>query len=173
MAISREKKEILFEQINRLLQDKKPLILIDYKGLNGKEISLFRRTLSEKESSLKIIKTSLFKKALARMGLTLKEDILNRPMALVFDSDQINLAKMVYEFSKSYANLEILGAVFDHQYAPTSEVKAMALLPTQEELRAHLVQTINLPLLRLGRAFSDLPNRLVLALKYKILNSGG
>lgn len=167
----KEKKEVIFSQIQELLKDKKPLILIDYRGLKGNEIALFRKNLKEKMGSLKIIKTSLFKRALKKTDMPVAEDILNRPVAIIYNAEPIGLSKLVYEFSQSHSSLEILGGIFDGRFNDSSEIKELALLPGKEELQSRLIRTLNAPLYKLFLSLSNLPNRLISVLKYKLNQS--
>lgn len=165
MRKTREQKKESLEQLKGLLIEQKPLILVDYRGLKGRDISLLRKDLQAASSKFQVIKTSLFQKALKGTKLSLEEDIVKRPLALVYNSEPIGLSKLVYQFSQSHPELEIVGGILEGRYSSTDQIKELALLPSQEELEARLVQVLNFSLLRLNMVLSNLSNRLILALK--------
>lgn len=165
MRKTREQKEEILEQFKELLKEQKPLILVDYRGLDGREISLLRKDLQASRAQFKVVKTTLFRKALKGTKLSIGQALLKRPIAIVYDSETIPLSKVVYQFSQIHPELEILGGILEGKFSEESQIKEMALLPSIDELEVRLVQTLKFSLLRLDFALSDLSNRLILALK--------
>lgn len=166
MSKTREQKRESLDQLKGLLTEQRPLILVDYRGLKGGEISLLRKDLQKSIGArFKIVKTTLFKKALKETKLSLEEGVLKRPIAIIFDSEPLELSKLIYQFSKIHPQLEILGGILEGEYSDEDQIKELALLPSREELETKLVQTLKFSLLKPQLILSNLSNRLILALK--------
>lgn len=147
MALNKDqKKEILDDLIVRL-SSIKSLVFTDYQGLKVNEIQKLRRQLKEKNIDYKVIKTTLIKKALEKSGLKIDESIYSKPVALAFSSlDEVEPCKIIFDFTKEKEKLEILGAIVDNEFYDANMVKALAKMPGRDELYAKVVGSLNAPL---------------------------
>lgn len=150
MAITREAKEqavaTLTDEFSRL----KLAVLTDYRGLTVTEIQELRNKLREEGITYRVSKNTLVKIA-ASNNEQLKDadlSVFKGPMALAigFD-DEVAPARAVFQYAKSHDALEIVGGITeDGQVLTPAEIKALASLPTREQLLAQVVGTIAAPL---------------------------
>jgi large subunit ribosomal protein L10 len=150
MAITREAKEQAVEQLTGDLGRIKLAVMTDYRGLKVPEIEELRATLRQQGMSYRVAKNTLLRLALngneQYKGLDLKT--LTGPMALAlgFD-DEVTPAKVIFQYAKAHDALEIVGAITgDGKLLTPAEVKALAQLPSREQLIAQVVGTIAAPL---------------------------
>lgn len=153
MLLTREKKEQLVSDMTDRLEVSKTAVLVNFQGLKVKEVQELKKKLREQGIGFQILKNTLLKIALKKKNLTISEDLLNQPLAIVWGAeDEVAPAKLAYEFSKTAENLKILGGIVNLSFADETKIKQLALLPSREELYAKLVGTLNAPMFRLVNA---------------------
>ena len=148
MAKTRERKEADVAKMKQLLATTKLAVLTDYRGLDVPAINELRAKLRDAGITYTVAKNTLVKLALVYSPQKSADtSVLTGPMAIAFGADEVEAAKIVAEFAKEYDALEILGAIAeDGTVLSQAEVKALAALPSREQLTAQLVGTIAAPL---------------------------
>lgn len=137
------------------LENAKAMWVVDYRGLTVKEIQQLRRDIREAGASMKVYKNTIMHIALAEMDGPNMDEILAGPSAFVIaDEDPVASAKAIKTFAASNENLVIKGGMMDGAYVDADQVKAIASLPSREELIAKLLGTINNPLVQTVRVLN-------------------
>lgn len=167
MAKTREQKEQTVAQLTEAFNGSKLAVLTDYRGLDVPAISQLRTNLRESKVSYTVAKNSLVKIALNDSKLTVDEtSVLAGPVGIAFGADEVEAARLVYEFGKTNEALDILGAIDQEGNVLTKEeVLVLAKLPSREQLVAQVVGTIAAPLSGFVRVLNGNLNGLVYALK--------
>lgn len=150
MAITKQQKVETVEKLSRDLEKLKLAVLTDYRGLSTKELEELRDNLRENGISYRVTKNTLVRLAAAGQPKFADADfsIFNGPMAIAvsFD-DEVAPARLIFQYAKQHDALEIVGALTgDGQLLNAAETKALALLPTKEQLLGQLVGTVAAPL---------------------------
>lgn len=150
MAITREAKETAVATLQNQLAELKLVVLTDYRGLTVSEISELRANLRAEGISYQVTKNTLLRLA-AKNTENLKDidpETFTGPMALALSTeDEVAPARVVFQYAKDHQALEIVGAITgDGQVLTPAEVKALATLPTREQLLGQVVGTIAAPL---------------------------
>lgn len=166
MAKTRERKEADVAKMSEMFASSKLAVLTDYRGLDVPAINELRTKLREAGITYTVAKNTLVKLALAQAPQKDADtSILTGPMAIAFGADEVEAAKIVAEFAKNYDALDILGAInSDGTIMSAAEVKALASLPSREQLTAQLVGTIAAPLSGFVRVLNGNLSGLVYAL---------
>jgi len=150
MAIARAEKEQAVSQLKTDFSAFKLAVLTDYRGLTVKELKELRRTLAEEGISYRVSKNTLLRIATAETPALKDLDpaTFTGPMALAIGaSDEVAPARVIFQYAKSHEALEIVGAITpDGQLLTPAEVKALAQMPSRDQLRAQVVGTIAAPL---------------------------
>jgi large subunit ribosomal protein L10 len=150
MAITRQAKEQAVEQLSAELSKLQLAVLTNYRGLSVAEIEELRSLLRAEGISYKVTKNSLMR--IAAKNIPALKDIdpklFTGPIALaVSTGDEVAPARVIFQYAKKHEALEIVGAITgDGQTLTSAEVKALASLPTREQLLAQVVGTIAAPL---------------------------
>ena len=150
MAISREAKETAVAQLSDELGRIKLAVMTDYRGLSVPEIEELRATLRAEGISYRVTKNTLLRLAtqnsVALKGIDPKA--FSGPMALAMGfEDEVAPARVIFQYAKKHDALEIVGGLTsDGQVLTAAQVKALAMLPTREQLIAQVVGTIAAPL---------------------------
>ena len=150
MAISRVAKEQAVDQLTGELGRIKLAVMTDYRGLTVREVEELRGILREQGMTYRVSKNTLLRIA-TKNNPTLKDvdpQTFTGPMALAmgFD-DEVAPARVIFQYAKKHDALEIVGAITgDGTVLDAAQVKALANLPTREQLLAQVVGTIAAPL---------------------------
>ena len=121
-------------------------VITEYKGLSVEEITKLRREIQKNGGDYMVTKNTLAKIAVKGTEYEALTDKMSGPIALAFGfEDPVTPAKAVTKFIKDTKKGEILGAVMDGKLLSVSETKALANLPSKEELFAKMLGSINSP----------------------------
>ena len=148
MAKTREQKEQAVASLTEAFAGSKLSVLTDYRGLDVPAINELRKRLREVGIDYTVAKNSLVKIAINNSDKKPEDtSIFAGPVAIAFGKDEVEAAKIVYEFAKENEALEILGAIDETgKVLSTEEVNALAKLPTRDQLIGQVVGTIAAPL---------------------------
>ncbi len=150
MAVTREAKEAVVTQLSSELSDFKLAVLTDYRGLTVAEIKELRRALAAEGISYRVTKNTLLRLATANNPELKNIDptTFTGPMALAIGAgDEVAPARIIFQYARDHEALEITGGITpDGRVLSAAEIKALALLPSREQLLAQVVGTIAAPL---------------------------
>ncbi len=121
-------------------------VVTEYKGYTVEEITNLRRNLQKEGGDYTVTKNTLAKIAIKGTEFEALADLCKGPVAIAFGfEDQVSPAKVVSKFIKDSKKGEILGAVLEGKLLSVEETKALANLPSKEELYAKMLGSINSP----------------------------
>ncbi|MCL1891291.1 MAG: 50S ribosomal protein L10 [Coriobacteriia bacterium] len=140
--------------------------VVDYRGLTVKQSEEMRRLIRAQDASIKVYKNSFTERALSELELPSLGEVLEGPSAFVFVSgDPVASAKTLKSFAKENEALEIKGGLFNNDVVTATQIKAIADLPSREELIAKLLGTISNPATGLVRVLSGPAEKFVRTLQ--------
>lgn len=143
MPLTKEQKKKIIEELKEKIDKQKIVIFADFTGIKVKDLTDLRKKLKKTDSELRIAKKTLFKIAFEKEGLEIDIKKLQGEIALVFGyKEQIQPAKIVYQFASANPNLKILGGYLENKFVAAEKIIELAQLPTKEELLAKLVGSI-------------------------------
>ena len=123
-------------EIESRIAENAGLFVVNYNGLTVKQAQELRHQLRECGAEMKVYKNNLVKIALKNQEQPELDEILAGPVAYVFyESEPVEAAKALKDFSaKSKGVLEIKGGISDGKAVSADDVKAIAELPTKDQL---------------------------------------
>lgn len=147
MPKTRKEKEKIVLELAESINKAKSLVFTDYQGLSVTDIEELRNKIQEKEGDYKVIKNSLFQKALEKSELKgIEVGEIKGPLALGFGfADEVAPAKEIHTFAKGKEVPKMSGGILEGKYLDEKEIVALAILPSKEELLARVVGSINAP----------------------------
>lgn len=166
MSMSKDKKAKHLVELEATLANAKGVVFANYQGVKVKELEALRRNLREQGMQLRVTKNRLLRLALRRAGVTIDQAILDVPLAVAgSQTDEIAAAKIFQTYQKEVETLKIAGGLLGNRFLTSAEVKALAALPSRDELRAQLVGVLAAPLTRLVRTLQAPMSNLVSVLR--------
>ena len=146
MAISKQHKIEFVEQYTEQLEKSQGVILVDYQGLNVKEMSDIRNAMRPIKGQLQVIKNRLLLLALEQVGVSLPEEWLVGPTAISFCYDEVPpVAKVLTDATKNLDTLRIKGGILDANVIEAEQMRAIAALPSRDILMSQVLGAINAP----------------------------
>jgi len=125
--------------------DKNVVVVVANGGLTVAELEDLRGDLRAVGATMRIVKNRLARLAITGKPSEKLSDLFTGPTALAFSEDPVAAAKAVHAYAKKNDKLSILGGVMDDEILDEQGVKALAAMPSREELLASIVQTIMSP----------------------------
>jgi len=147
MVLTKDQKKNLIDGIQNRVVKSKTLVFTNYQGLKVKDLNILRKKLKEKGIEYKVIKNTLARLVFKNNDLKIEDTILDKPAAVAFGyKDEVEPSKIIHEFAKTNNKLEILGGIVNGEFMDVAAIKALALLPSREELYAKVVGSIAAPI---------------------------
>lgn len=147
MAISREKKKAILEELKEKIEKQKAIIFFDFTGLKVKDLFSLRKKIKAIGDELKVAKKTLMDIAFKKAKIEIEPRKMPGQIALVFGyKDAILPAKIIYQFSQTNENLKILGGFVENKFFEAEKIIELAQLPSKEELLAKLLNSIFAPI---------------------------
>ncbi len=131
-AIIAKKEEVVNEIVDKV-KNATSTILFDYRGLTDQEIVELRRKLRENNSSYKVYKNTLTKRAFDKLSINL-DDCLEGPSAIAVSDDAIAPIRVLADFAKTHQALELKGGIVDGKITSLDELKELATIPSKDGL---------------------------------------
>ncbi|HCJ45731.1 MAG: 50S ribosomal protein L10 [Candidatus Moranbacteria bacterium] len=160
-------KEAVVEEVAQKIKDSKALVFANFKGVSVKSVSEVRRELMKNGSGWQVLKKTLLNLALKNAGVVADVRKLDGQIGVAFSHDEVTAAKVLAQFAKANKDIPftIEGGSLGVKELSIEEVKALAKLPSQDELRAQLVGTLQAPISSFVRVLSGNLSGLVHVLK--------
>lgn len=152
----KSQKEVIVQAVTAKAKGAKALVFANFTGVSVKDITRIRRELMKSGSSWQVLKKTLLNIALKDAGVAVNARELDGQVGVAFSSDEVAAAKVLVDFKKANkeSTLEIVGGALGKDALDVTAVKALALLPSRDELRAKLVGTLQAPITGLVRTLS-------------------
>jgi large subunit ribosomal protein L10 len=150
------------ESIKEKLSKAQVAIVTEYRGLSVEEITTLRRSLQKEDGDYTVTKNTLAKIAVKGTDFEVLIDSFKGPIALAFGfKDQVSPAKVLANFIKEVKKGEIIAAALDGKLLSANEAKALANLPSKEEIYAKMLGCINSPASGIANATNGVLTQLV------------
>jgi len=148
--VDRNQKTQAVEFLGGVFADSGVVVVAHYSGLDVAQMTDLRGQMAEAGASFKVAKNRLAKLALAGTNVSEVSDLFTGPTAIAYSEDPIAAPKIVAKFAKDHDKLVILGGFMGETILDESGIKALAALPSLDELRAKLVGMIQTPATRIA-----------------------
>ena len=152
-----EAKKVVVEEITEKIKAAKSVVLVDYNKLTVAEVSALRNKCREANCEYKVYKNTLVRKALNDLGYHDFDADLNGPTAITFGADETSAARVMVAASKDYEEKIVIKSAFvDSAYVDKAGVKALATMPSKEELIAKMLGSMQAPLSNFAGVLNNL-----------------
>lgn len=142
--MTRSEKTQIISALEEGFKTSEAIVICNYKGLSTKKLEELRDNAKENDVKVQIVKNTLAAIALknaGRDGLELKDTNI-----YLWGEDQLNVCKVASKFEDDNELFNIKLAFVDGQISEVAKVKALAKMPSRNELLAMLLQVFNAPI---------------------------
>ena len=155
--MTRSEKVEIISKLEEGFKASEAVLVCDYKGISTKKLEELRNNARENEVKVQIVKNTLANIALnnsGKTGLTLKDTNI-----YLWGNDQLSVSKVAAKFEENNPNFKIKAAHIDGEVADVAKVKALAKMPSRNELLAMLLQVWNAPITNFTIGLNALKNK--------------
>jgi len=149
MALTKNKKDDVVKEVSELLASSKLTVVAKYEGTTVKALQGLRRDAKATGTKVKVVKNRLVIKAIQATDNLKDVDInaLEGMLLYAFNSDdEVAPAKSLNDFAKTNPSLQFIGAITpEGEFIDAASVKALAVLPSREQLIAGILNTLSSP----------------------------
>lgn len=143
--MDRAQKERVVEELHQIFTDSGVVVVSHYTGLTVAEMQDYRARMRAVGGSVRVAKNRLAKIALEGTPCEKMSGLLSGMTVFAFSEDPVAAAKATDDFAKANPKLEILGGCMGGELLDPAGVKAVAAMPSREELIASIVAAIGAP----------------------------
>ena len=143
MSANQEAKKVVVEEIKQKIQESKSVVLVKFNGLTVAEDTELRREFRKNNIEYKVLKNTLVRRAFNDLGVNDFDEDLNGPTSVAFGSDETGAAKVVMDAVKKYdKKVSVKSAYFEEKRLDENGVKALAAIPSKQQLYAMLASAL-------------------------------
>jgi large subunit ribosomal protein L10 len=150
--VDRAQKEVVVEELGRIFASSGVVVVAHYEGLSVSEMTEFRLRLRQAGGGVRVAKNRLAKIALKGTPSEKLGDLLRGMTVLAYSEDPVAAAKAVDAFAKDNKKLVVLGGAMGATPLDEAGVKAVAQMPSREEMIASIVACLGAPASQLASA---------------------
>lgn len=161
MSLKPEQKKAVVAVVSGALAESKAAILAEYRGLNVGQMSGLRAEARNAGVYLQVVKNTLAKRAIKGSDFECLDEHLAGPVAIAAGPDPVAVAKILSDFAKNHKALTIKVGAMDGSVLTDGEIKALAKLPSREQLLAQLVGTLQAPVQKFVQTLNEVPAKFV------------
>ena len=143
--MDRAQKEKVVEELGQIFESSGVIVVAHYAGLTVAEMQELRGRMSEAGGSVRVAKNKLAKIALEGTPNASIADLLTGMTVLAYSEDPVAAAKVADAYAKDNDKLVILGGAMAGTALDIDGVKAVAKLPSRDELIASIAACIGAP----------------------------
>jgi large subunit ribosomal protein L10 len=153
--VDRAAKRALVTSLNSVFKDTGVIVVAHYAGLTVAQMTDYRRRIKEVGGQVKVAKNRLAKLALKDTDAAGIADLFKGPTCVAYSEDPIAAAKVAVRYARENDKLVILGGTMGSTVLNADGVKALAELPSLDELRAKLIGLLMAPAAKIARTIKE------------------
>jgi large subunit ribosomal protein L10 len=159
MGRTLEDKKAIVAELKDAISDASLAVVINYRGTTVSEITDLRRRLLEKGAICKVTKNTLMGKALeGNEAWAPLQGLMKDSTAVILAKDDVGSAVKAYqEFQKAAKKTEVIGGVMEGKLLNQNDIKAIADLPSKEQLYAQIAGAVNSIVSNIATVVNEIP----------------
>jgi large subunit ribosomal protein L10 len=161
LGLNLEQKQAVVSEIAAQLGKAQSVIVAEYRGLNVGAVTDLRSRARKAGLYLRVLKNTLARRAVKGTPFEQLSEQMVGPLMYGISQDPVAGAKVLQAFAKENDKFVIRGGAMPNQLMSVTEVKALAALPSRDELLAKLAGTLQAPIVKLVRTLNEVPGKFV------------
>lgn len=161
MALNREEKAAVIEEVSAQVAQAGSIVLAEYRGLTVEKITQLRKQARESGVYLRVLKNTLVRRAVKDTPYEKLADQMVGPLMYGISADPVAPTKLIASFAKANDQLVVKGGAMPNVVMDVAGVQALATMPSREELLAKLLGTMQAPVATFVRTLNEVPTKFV------------
>jgi large subunit ribosomal protein L10 len=159
LSLSLEQKQAIVTEVAARLARAQAVIVAENRGLDVGAVTGLRVKARKSGLYLRVLKNSLARRAVQGTPFEKLSGQLTGPLMYGIAQDPVAGAKVLADFAKDHERFVIRGGAMANSVMSAQDVKALATMPSRDELLAMLVGTLQAPIAKLVRTMNEVPGR--------------
>jgi len=161
LGLNLEQKQAVVAEVAAQLAKAQAVIVAEYRGLDVGRVTQLRARARKSGLYLRVLKNTLARRAVKGTPFEKLTDKLVGPLMYGIAADPVAGAKVLSDFARENESFVIRGGAMPNAVMSDKDIKALALLPSREELLARLMGTMQAPVAKLARTLNEVPGKFV------------
>jgi large subunit ribosomal protein L10 len=164
LSLSLEQKQAVVAEIASQLAKAQAVIVAENRGLSVEAVTSLRAKARKSGLYLRVLKNTLARRAVKGTPFEKLAGQLAGPLVYGIAQDPVSGAKVLAEFAKDNERFVIKGGAMPNVMMSSLDIKALATMPSREELLAKFAGTLQAPIAKLARTLNEVPGKFARAL---------
>ena len=161
MGLNLDEKKAVVAEVSAEVAKAQAIVVAEYRGLEVGNMTELRRQARNAGVYLRVLKNTLARRAVKDTPFEKLSDQMVGPLIYGMSSAPVATAKVMNEFAKANDKLVIKAGAMPNSLISSAEVKALANMPSRDELIAKLMGTMQAPVAQFVRTLNEVPSRFV------------
>ena len=161
MSLNRQEKAIVIEEVTTQVATAQSIVVAEYRGLDVASVTVLRKNARASGVYLRVLKNSLARKAIVGTPFEALSAKLVGPLIYAISTDPVAAAKVLSAFAKDNEKLAIKAGALPNSILDVNGVKALATMPSRDELLSKLLGTMQAPIAQFVRTLNEVPTKFV------------
>ena len=159
MSLNLDQKKQVVEDVSAVVGKAQAAIVAEYRGMTVEQMKVLRREAHDNGVYVKVVKNTLLRRAVKETDYSCLDELLVGPLAFAASEDPVAVAKVINKYAKEYDALEIKAGAMNGALLSEGEIKALAQLPSRDELLAKLMGTMQAPVAKFVQTLNEVPTK--------------
>ncbi len=161
MGLNIDEKKAVVAEVSAEIAKAQAIVVAEYRGLEVGNMTALRREARKSGVYLRVLKNTLARRAVDGTPFSGLSQHLVGPLVYGISPDPVATAKLMNDFAKGNEKLVIKAGAMPNAVISALEVKALASMPSRDELLAKLLGTMQAPVAQFVRTLNEVPSRFV------------
>ncbi len=161
MSLNLDEKKAVVAEVSAEVAKAQAIIVAEYRGLEVGNMTNLRREARKAGVYLRVLKNTLARRAVEGTPFAGLAEHLVGPLVYGISPDPVATAKLLNDFAKTNDKLVIKAGAMPNAVISAKDVKALATMPSREELLSKLLGTMQAPIAQFVRTLNEVPTRFV------------
>jgi large subunit ribosomal protein L10 len=161
VSLNLDDKKAVVEEVSAVVEKAQSIIVAEYRGLGVVDLTSLRAKARQSGVYLRVLKNTLARRAVYGTPFEGHADKLVGPLIYGSSADPVAAAKVLNEFAKGNDKLVVKAGAMPNHVMDANGIKALATLPSREELLAKLLGTMQAPIAQFVRTLNEVPGKFV------------
>ena len=155
-----ELKQPIVQEISENVKDAQSVVVVDYRGLTVDQDTKLRKELREAGVTYKVYKNTMMNFAFKGTDFESLAPVLEGPSAIAISKDDATApARIVAKFAENAPALEIKAGVVEGTFYDAEGMKAIAKVPSRNELLSRLLGSLQSPMANFARVINQIAEK--------------
>ena len=154
MALNLEGKKAVVSEVAQIVANAQTMAVAEYRGVGVGALTTLRKNAREQGVHIQVLKNTLARRAIEGTSFEALSAELTGPLIYGISEDAVAAAKVLNDFAKTNDKLILKAGVYNGKFLDQAGIKALASIPSREELLSKLAYVMKAPVAGMARALA-------------------